>query len=324
VAGPENVLAGTVVQFLLQGDSQLSPLVIYGPPAVGKTHLALGLAALWQRQYPQRSLMITDGNGFARDLALARDTKGLLGFQRRLARIGLLVIDDLDSMPRQHGVQAELVRLLDDSSRQGRSLLITCRDLPSPRQGILPALSSRLLAGLAVPLRLPDVAARTALVNRFASQCGQPLRENQAAAIAARFALPATQLADAVNRMVSDAATQQKTIDDLIQSITHEAPRPKSLPSLNRIATGVARHLGVTAAELRGRSRRQAVAHGRATAMYLARELTSLSTTAIGRFFGGRHHSTVVHACYATRQRLESDAALQEAIRDLRENLNAT
>jgi chromosomal replication initiator protein len=322
VAGPENALAGTVVQLLLKDDFPLSPWLIYGPPAVGKTHVALGLAALWQRQYSPRSLMITDGGGFARDYVLARDTKGLPDFQRRLARPGLLLIDDLDSMPRQEGVQAELVRLLDSRSRQGRSVLVTCRDIPSPRQGILPALSSRLLCGLAVPLRPPQAAARAALVTRFASHRGQPLSEQQAAAIADRFALPAPQLADAVNRLVSDAATQQKTIDELIPATAHAPPRRGSLPSLGSIATAVAHHFGMPAAELRGRSRRQAVAQARAAAMYLGRELTALSTTAIGRFFGGRHHSSVVHACRATQERLEADAVLQEAIRKIKRKID--
>jgi chromosomal replication initiator protein len=317
VAGPENALVRSVVQLMLRDESDSSPLLIFGPSGVGKTHLALGSAALWQQTHPARTLLITDGGGFAREFALARDAKGLADFQRRFARARLLVIDDLDGMPRHQAVQTELIGLLDRASRQRRTLLVTCRELPSPRHGILPALASRLLSGLAVPVRPPELAARTLLVNRLAAQCGVPLRDSQAEAIAAELALPVPALADEVKRLFSDAVGQRKTVDELIANTTRRPTRSGPTPSINSITTVVGRHFGVTAAELCGVSRRQAVAQARAFAMYLSRQLTGLSTATIGRFFGNRHHSTVIHACQVTRERLAADSALQQAAREI-------
>ena len=160
IAGPENGLARFAATALLDSETEFSPLLIYGPPGVGKTHLALGYAGLWKERRPSQFVAITDGADFARDFSVACDTRGLPDFRRRLTRCDLIVIDGIDALSPKKAAQAELVRLLDDAHRRQQSMIVTARQLPSANSGLLPAVCSRLLAGLMLPVRKEPARVR--------------------------------------------------------------------------------------------------------------------------------------------------------------------
>jgi chromosomal replication initiator protein len=313
IAGPENVLARSAAQALLDPHGSFSPLVIYGPPGSGKTHLALGLAALWKQQFPSRTLLVTDGNEFAQDLAIAAHSQGLGDFRRRLSQTHLIVIDDLDALSKKQSSQTELLRLLDSNQPPQRQVMVTIRELTAGHADLLPGLASRLLGGLAIRLQLPEIDARDELVTRFAAQLSAELTPDQSRALAAALPLAPGPLAAVISRIVNEASASGKPIDDrTIVSCSNRQPQPAT-PSLSDVTAVVASRFGMTPAELKGPSRRQAVAHARAMAMYLARQLTTKTMTEIGHHFGGRDHTTVIHACRVNQLRIQTDPAVRQA-----------
>lgn len=322
VAGPENVLARRSTSAIVDPQCRFSPLLIYGPTGVGKTHLALGLASLWKQRYPTRPLLITDAANFVRDLSIAAKSKGLDDFRRRLLRVGLLLIDNFDQLENKNAAQMELLRLLDAADRQPRQLLAVARQLPSAANGLSPAVASRLLGGLAIPLRKPSHEARAVLTARLATQRGATLSADQVQSIARSFPLAPGRLAKVVNDLLDQAQRDGKPVDE--RSIARvQQRRSAGGPSLAEVTSAVAREFGVRIAELRGPSRRQAIARARAMAMHLARQLTSESMSTIGSHFGGRDHTTVLHACRATQRRLKEDAAVRRVADDLARRLTS-
>jgi chromosomal replication initiator protein len=305
-------------------DLRSSPLLIFGPSGVGKTHLAIGLAAIWSQQHPERPILLTDGTALTRDFTIATDTRGLPDLRRRISRAGLILLDDLDAVPPRHGIEAELLRLLDDGSRPEQFLLLTARQLPLAMPGRSPALASRLLSGLAMPLREPGAAARAALALQAAASRGVTLSADQAALIADAFPLCPEALSKMVIQLVAEAESLRKSIDRQMVASWCRRLRARTALSLEAITAAVASRLGVRAAELIGPCRRQSITRARGLAMQLARQLTDKSMSAIGRHFGGRDHTTVVHACRATRRRLQTDPALRRASAELTCSLTGT
>lgn len=322
LAGPENALVRAATEAIVDRRASFSPLLLYGPSGSGKTHLALGLASAWKQQNPTGSLLLTDGKELGRELVIATHSRGLPDFRRRMAALQLIVIDDLERFPKTRSGRAELLRLLDSSHRSRQQLLVTLRELPSGRPGKTAAVASRLLAGLAIPLQLPELDARTALVSRFAARLGTVLNPAQSRAVAESFPLAPPQLAAVVQQLVKDATRTAKPIDNQLIAACRRRWRSTPVPSLPDVTSAVAAQFGLTAADLRGKSRKQAVARARAMAMYLARRLTSTTITEIGRHFR-RDHTTVIHACRVSQQRIQADAAVRQVADSLTRRLTA-
>lgn len=310
-----------------------SPWFIYGAAQCGKTHLARALTALWQRRCPQRPAIYVGAIEFASQFADAVDNRHLDAWARKIMGLGLLVIDDLHCLPARDDVQRELIRLLDQFSARGSLLVLTsCLELVELAH--LPAgLLSRLEGGLLLELVTPGPEGRLALVERLASEAKLSL-EPQAASALARHPWPSlAELQEAVESLAGMAgpaengrpAAQGASERSDGRGPTTEAElrqrlglRPvRAATPIRQIAQRTARHFGLSLAELRGPSRRRAVATARGVAAYLARQLTGCSLESIGEFLGGRDHTTILHACQQTEQRARRDATVREAIKQL-------
>jgi chromosomal replication initiator protein len=321
VAGPENALARAAATVAAEADQRFSPLLIYGPTGVGKTHLALGLSSIWMELHPTRSALITDGATFARDFAVALDTKGLPDFRRRISRAGLIVVDGVDQLPPTRGTHREFAWLLDHASHRDCVVLATARRLPLVIGQQSHSLASRLLSGLIVPLRQPALAARSALATRMAAARGVSLSPEQASLIAAAFPGSVGALGKIVARVLAAADSSAQRIDQAMIDSCRRQCYERPAPRIAAIIAAVGKRLGIKTADLTGPSRKQAISRARGLAMHLSRELTDKSMAAIARQFHRSDHTTVAHACRATRERLRSDPALRRATDELTRSL---
>jgi chromosomal replication initiator protein len=316
IVGPENALVRELVRAVTSSTPTYNPLVLYGPSGVGKSTLAHLLADLWQRAHSgAANVLRTTAADLARALAHAAETSSVADLRTRYQRCDLLLIDDVHRLADRPAAQQFLTTTFDALVRRGVLVIATCRHLPGETASLLPLLASRLSAGLIVPLVPPAAAAREEIVRQLADQ------------LDFRLSADATARLVGAHRKRPAATTVPQLRHALMQlssAENHASPnaQPDGNPSCHKalfrqIAAAVARHFEVTIGDLKGPSRRQHVVEARSTAMYLCRTLTDASLAEVGRHFGGRDHTTVIHACQKINDLARRELSFARTLTDL-------
>lgn len=322
LVGPENRLAQVAIEIVLEGGNpDFNPIVLCGPPGVGKSHLALGLVSALRLRQRQRHTLYVTAIDFARELNDAIDTQSVEDFRQRYRQASLLAVDDVDLLADKPAAQRELVSTFDALTMTGGRLVATCSKPPEQLVELLPTLLSRLVSGLSVPLAVPGGEARLAYLMRLAETREIELGESEAELLAAELELPLPGLSGALAQLeLAAQADGGRITEQTIRKYLAERENPRS-PTLSEIANATARHFSLKVADLRSPSRRRTVVTARDVAMYLARTLSGKSLKQIGKYFAGRDHTTVSHGCLKAERLLQTDPAIREAVQQLRERL---
>ncbi|HEY5311085.1 MAG TPA: DnaA/Hda family protein, partial [Pirellulales bacterium] len=180
------------------GSRQYSPLVLVGAPGTGKSHLALGMARYWRLARPDDLITCTTGADFARELNDAIETRTLDAWRARYRSSALLVLDEVHQLAARGAAQVELLHSLDALAARDALVIVTGRLGIAQIAQLLPALESRLLAGLSIQLRFPGVDARRRLVQRLSAQRGTSIEPEAVSLLAERFETSVPELFGAV------------------------------------------------------------------------------------------------------------------------------
>jgi chromosomal replication initiator protein len=340
LAGPENRLVEVAVCSLLAAppdrlasvDSppeslptvRYNPLVLYGPSGTGKSHLARGLAAAWKTRGHQR-VVCTSAVDFARELAEAIETQAVEEFRAKHRSAALLVVEDLGMLAtRKAGklnAQEELIHTLDALLAEDRQVIVTASAAPEELPGILPALASRLIAGLTIPLAPPGPEARLAILQQLAACRQSELPESAARALAEGLSGTARELAGALMELEMRSPHRQGRIDLAAARQFLDRRNHARRPTLHQIALLTARHFSLRLSDLRSPARRRALVTARGVAVHLARRLTGETLERIGSYFGGRDHTTVLHSCRQIKTLMKDDSSIRQSVELLRETL---
>jgi len=322
VVGLENRLVEVAAESVLGGHpARYLPIVFCGHTGLGKSHIALGLAAAWRASFPGRPAVCTTAVDFARQLADAIETKTLDGFGTRYRKAALLVMEDLDHLSEKPAAQEELAYTLDALADSRSFAVLTARAAPGQLASLLPRLRSRLAAGLTVPLAPPGPAARRVIVQRLAEAQGVALPESAAQALADEMAATVPALRGALLQFKLKAELDGRPLElaTVVDYLSERARR--KVPTIEQIAKATARHFSLKRSDLRSSSRARSVVAARGVAMHLARMLTTDSLEQIGRYFGGRDHTTVSHNCRKMEELLEREPIVRQAVFQLHQKL---
>jgi chromosomal replication initiator protein len=321
LAGPENRLIGVAIAGVLDERApRYNPLVIHGPSGAGKTHLARGLAAKrFDEGTPEsQSVVYVTGADFARLISEAIDAHETWRFRERFRRASLLILDDLTTLATKRVAQQELIHTLDAVIGGGGQVVVASRAAPDRIATLLPALRSRLSAGLTVSLALPAAPARLALVERFAAVRRIALPATAARSLAEGLSATVPELSGALTELHWQAAREGSSIDAARVRRFLADRQLRLRPSLRTITAMSAKYFGLRMSDLTGPSRRRGIVQARAAAMYLARELTGKSLAELGAHFGRRDHTTVLHSVRLIESRLRADPTTKRAIAEIR------
>lgn len=308
----------------LQQLHSLSPVVLYGEKGSGKTALAITLAVCWARLTRLRPLCFTSGKSFAEEYAAAVEIDDIDSFRKRYRQCRLLVIDDLEPTTRKSAAQQELVVTLDHLASVEAPVVVTCGKIPAALEGILPALASRLSAGYSTCLVGPGPEAVASIVEALVCEIDRNLSATELSDFCSRLSKPlkAPDLKTIVMIAHQNPSPSGGINFDVLSQLVTQFFDGTSL-SVADIAKTVARKMGIKLSDLRGSTRLANVVRARGLAILLSRRLTPSSLQQIGQFFGGRDHSTVLHACRKTSSLIASDAELAKTLADVQADLLA-
>ncbi|MBN1589735.1 MAG: ATP-binding protein [Pirellulales bacterium] len=324
LVGPENRLVEVLAHAVLESAGvKYNPLVVVGESGTGKSHLAQGLAAAYQLQYPGRAVVCQPAVDFARRLTDAVESQSTEAFRRRYRSSRLLVLEDLTRLAGNEMAQRELVATIDAAVASSHQIIVTAATRPGRWIRMILPLQSRLEAGLCVPLAPPGVDTRLAILRDAAERRGLPWNEPAARVLANGMQGDARELIGSFLSLHAEHRIHGRPIDGNVARAYVAQHTSRVSVELRQIASATARTFALSLAQVRGRSQRREAVLARSVAMYLARRLTDMSLEQLGGYFGGRDHTTVLHSCRKIEQSLGTDPAVQEIVQQV-ENILGT
>jgi chromosomal replication initiator protein len=298
---------------------QVNPLVLHGPAGTGKTHLVSALVAEVTRRLPDLTAQVLPAGDMALALQQGED-ESTSSFLSEARQTDLLVLEDLQHLS-EHAVEA-LVQLIDARIARHRQMVFTAIRGPGELRQFPSRLTSRLAGGLVVGLLPLSPASRRAWLIERARRAKLSLVDSVLDWLAEHTAGSVRQLEGAVGRLETLTRMHGRPPAlDTVQGFFQEDAEAHR-PTVERIAQRVGRHFQLDPRRLKDRDRSRHILLPRQVGMYLARKLTPLSLEQIGAFFGGRDHSTVLHACRKVEQALGRDPALSGVVRQLHADLS--
>jgi chromosomal replication initiator protein len=300
-----------------------NPLFIYGGVGLGKTHLlhAIGNAVLQRR--PNAKVLYLSSETFTNELIQALRNAKMDEFKTRLRGVEVLLIDDIQFIVGKERTQEEFFHTFNALYSAHHQIVITSDKVPQEIPGIEERLQTRFSWGLTADLQAPDFETRVAIINRKTSSDGLVLSEEVAHFIAEKVSSNVRELEGALTRLHAISSLQGCAMSmELAKNALKPFLQRKAVNvTSDDIKKAVAQHFGVKVSEMISKRRTKSISFPRHIAMYLCRKHTTLSYPEIGGEFGGRDHSSVIHAAQVVSSKLSSDSAVKNLIGEIERSL---
>ncbi len=320
VEGKSNQLARAAAQQVSQNPGgAYNPLFIYGGVGLGKTHLmhAVGNAMLVSN--PSARIVYLHSERFVADMVKALQLNAINDFKRYYRSVDALLIDDIQFFANKERSQEEFFHTFNALLEGGQQMILTCDRYPKEIDGLEERLKSRFGWGLTVAVEPPELETRVAILMKKAEQSRIDLPADVAFFVAQRIKSNVRELEGALKRVIASSQFTHRRIDiELVkESLKDLLALQDKLVSLDNIQRTVAEYYKIKLSDLLSKRRSRSVARPRQLAMALAKELTNHSLPEIGEAFGGRDHTTVLHACKKIKELREYDSDIREDHKNL-------
>ena len=320
VEGKSNQLALAAAQQVAEHPgSSYNPLFLYGGVGLGKTHLMHAVGNAMRRQNPEAKIVYLHSERFVADMVKALQLNAINDFKRFYRSVDALLIDDIQFFANKDRSQEEFFHTFNALLEGGQQMILTCDRYPKEIEGVEERLKSRFGWGLTVAVEPPDLETRVAILMKKAEQSHISLAPDAAFLIAHRIRSNVRELEGALKRVIASANFTGRPFDiDLIKDSLKDlfALQDKQV-SLDNIKRKVAEYYKIKVADLMSKRRNRSVARPRQVAMAMAKELTHHSLPEIGDAFGGRDHTTVLHACRKIRELRDVSPDISEDYQNL-------
>ncbi|MFQ5659600.1 MAG: chromosomal replication initiator protein DnaA [Gammaproteobacteria bacterium] len=326
VEGKSNQLARAAsVQTAENPGASYNPLFIYGGVGLGKTHLmhAVGHAILEQK--PGANIAYLHSERFVADMVRALQHGAINEFKRHYRSLEVLLIDDIQFFARKERSQEEFFHTFNTLLEGQHQIVLTCDRYPKEVNGLEERLKSRFGWGLTVAIEPPELETRVAIIKKKAERAGATLPDDVSFFIAKRFRANVRELEGALNRVIANSNLTGNAISlDFVQMALKDLLLLQDRQiTLENIQKTTAEYYKIRVADLLSKRRSRSVARPRQVAMALAKELTNHSLPEIGDAFGGRDHTTVLHACRKIAELRNYEQRIEEDYKNLSNILTA-
>ncbi|QTF94296.1 MAG: chromosomal replication initiator protein DnaA [Halomonas sp. BM-2019] len=325
VEGRSNQLArAAALQVAENPGKAYNPLFIYGGTGLGKTHLLHSIGNGILANKPDAKVFYLRAERFVQDMVYAMKHNKIDSFKESYRSVDALLIDDVQFFAKKDHFQDEFFHTFNWLLEGNQQVILTSDVYPKEIEGVDERLKSRFGWGLTVAIEPPELPTRVAILERKAEERKIKLPHEVAFFIAKRLRSNVRELEGALNRVIANVTLTGRdiTIDFVKEALRDLIAAQERLVTIDNIQRTVAEYYHIKVSDLTSKRRTRSVARPRQVAMALAKELTSHSLPEIGDAFGGRDHTTVLHACRKVKELIESDHEIQEDYRNLNRTLS--
>jgi chromosomal replication initiator protein len=315
VEGKSNQLGkAAAMQVATNPGRAYNPLLLYGGTGLGKTHLMHAAGNLMREQNPDCKVLYLRSEQFVGSMIEALRAKSMDEFKKRFRSVDALLIDDIQFFAGKDTTQEEFFHTFNALFESKQQIILTCDRYPKEVDKLEPRLKSRLGWGLSVAIEPPDFETRAAILLAKAHEKGVAVDESVAMLLAKRIRSNVRDLEGALNTLAARANFYGKPIttdfaEETLRDLLATHAQAITIPNIQKIT---AEYFNVRLQDLLSKRRVRSLARPRQMAMTLSKELTEHSLPEIGEAFGGRDHTTVMHACKTIRKFIETDARMRQ------------
>ncbi len=304
-----------------------NPLFIYGAAGLGKTHLLHAIGYYVHENYPDLEVRYVSTETFLNEYVDGIRNNTIAAFKRRYREVDVLLIDDIQFMEGKEGLQEEFFHTFNSLHGANKQIIISSDRVPDAIPTLEDRLRGRFRWGLITDIQPPDMETRLAILRNKSERDGTETSNDVLEFIASNVTSNIRELEGALIRITAYASLNKMTIDiNLAKSLlndllTKNAVKPRTDEQLLK---EIADFVGFSVEDIKGKSRQRPLVTARQTAMYVVRELTELSYPAIARLFGGRDHTTVIHAVEKTTRVIKERKQVYEQVTELIKKFKTT
>ncbi len=304
-----------------------NPCLIYGGVGLGKTHLIQSIGNSIAENHEDMKIVYVTAEQFTNEFIQHLQNHQIHTFKKKYRKVDVLLIDDIHFLENKESTQEELFHTFNALYDYNKQMVFTCDRPVSELKTLTDRLRSRFERGLNVDLQPPSYETRAAILKRKIESMQVNLEDEIIDLVCKNITTNVRDLEAALTKLIAyaDLLNKKITVDIAKEQLKDVFINPKQGNiTINQIQRVVADYFNLSHNDLRGKKRTKAIAFPRQIAMYITREITEYSTTEVGIEFGGRDHTTVMHACQRIESKLKSDPSLepiiQRLIRDIKEN----
>ncbi len=302
-----------------------NPLFLYGNSGLGKTHLLYAIGNDIKNNYPDKNIIYIKGDDFTNELIESIRLATTSDFRQKYRQADVLLVDDVQFIGGKERTQEEFFHTFNSLFEAKKQIVLTSDRPPKEIKTLEDRLRSRFESGLLADIQPPDIETRIAIIRRKAEILGLNLEDDVCECIAQKLKSNIRQLEGVVKKLkarfylTGETATIATVTEAISDILNNEAPPELTV---EKIIDEVARTFGVEAEDIRSqKSRRANINKPRQIAIFIVRELTSLSMEAVGKEFGGRHYSTIVYTVSQVEKNMKTDSNLRETVEDIIKNI---
>lgn len=298
------------------GGTSFNPFLVYGGVGLGKTHLIQAIGNYVEGNWASKAVLYVSSERFTTEFVQSIQRNRISEFSRFYRQVDVLVVDDVQFFSGKEKTQEEFFHIFNSLHQAGKQIVLSADRPPREIDGIEERLLSRFQWGLSADVQTPGLETRTAILRRKAEDDGIELDDEVIEFIARNIESNIRELEGALIRLLAHATLHQRDLDislarEVLEDLVHEKEGNVTVEDIQHV---VCEYLDISEDQVRGKTRKREIVRARQIGMYLSKKHTQHSLKTIGLHFGGRDHSTVIHAINVVEDKMESEEHYRKTV----------
>jgi len=305
------------------GKTTFNPLLIYGGVGLGKTHLIQAIGNHAARKGKAKRIRYVSSEKFTLDFITAIQNNRTAAFSKLYRNVDLLLVDDIQFFTNKERTQEEFFHTFNELQQKGKQIVLSSDRPPSELKGLEERLISRFNSGLIADIQVPDLETRVAILQRKAEQDNIQIPTEVTIFLATNITTNVRDLEGALIKLLAHSSLNGEDISlELAKRVLKDLIKKKNTHiSIEMIQKIVSEYYSIKEDLMRAKTRKKEIVLARQLSMYLAKEMTNFALKTIGLHFGGRDHSTVIHACQTIEKKIKSDKKFAQETEEIRRKI---